>query len=114
MRGLHHLHVRKRRSAGHEPFPARTWRLRLLDRIVLAAGVIGPMMTIPQIVKIFALHDGSGISVITWGMYAALDIPWIIYGLAHREAPIALTYTLWLIMNVSVVAGALFYGAGLF
>ena len=114
MRGLHHLHVRKRRALGHEPFPARTWRLRLLDRIVLAAGVIGPLMTIPQIVKIFVLQDASGVSMISWGMYATLDIPWILYGIVHRDVPIALTYTLWLIMNVSVVAGAVFYGSGLF
>lgn len=110
----HHLHLRKRGARGLEPFPARSSLLRLLDRIVLVVGVLGPLMTIPQILKIFLLQDAAGVSVISWGTFALFDIPWILYGLIHHDRPIFITYILWIFMNSIVVLGALMYGAGLF
>ena len=87
--------------------------MRLLDRVVLAAGIIAPFMTVPQILKIYLLQDGSGVSVISWLAYTFLDFPWILYGVAHHSRPIVVTYVLWLVMNSLVVIGALQYGAGL-
>ncbi len=97
-----------------EPFPARTAWKRLLDRVVLAVGIIGPLTSIPQILKIYVLQDATGVSVISWGTWALLDIPWIIYGIVHRERPIVVTYCLWLFVNTMVFAGAVMYGAGPF
>lgn len=108
------MHLRKRKAHGLEPFPAKHPWLRLLDRVVLTVGVIGPLTSVPQILKIFILQDASGVSVLSWGIPALLDIPWIVYGIVHRERPIAISYTLWLLSNVLVVTGALMYGAGLF
>ena len=71
-------------------------------------------MTIPQIIKIYAFQDAADISLVTWGMYVLLDIPWIVYGLAHRERLIVITYSLWVCMNSLVFFGALFYGASSF
>lgn len=107
MAQLHtHPHARTRT----EPYPAHTAALRALDRIVFVAGVIGPLMTLPQLVEIYASHNASGVSPLTWGAYALLDIPWILYGLSHREGPITITYTLWFIFNTLVLVGVLLYG----
>lgn len=114
MKGLYHLHLRERRAAGLEPYPARRISLWILDTVVLVAGVLGPLMTIPQIAKIYFVQDAAGVSVISWGMYALLDIPWIIYGIAHHSRPILTTYLLWFIVNALVVVEALVYGAGAF
>lgn len=114
MKGLHHLHIRKRVRNGLEPFPARTAWKRYLDRLVFAVGVVGPLASIPQVLKIYLTHNAGGISVISWGTLALFDIPWIAYGLVHRERPIALTYSLWFIINILVTIGATMYGAGLF
>ena len=114
MKGLHHLHLRKRISKGLEPFPARTSWKRQLDRLVLAVGVIGPAASIPQVLKIYVTQNAGGISVISWGALAILDIPWILYGLVHNERPIVMTYSLWFIINILVTIGATMYGAGLF
>ena len=110
MRGIHHLHLRKRLSRALEPYPARTFWKRLLDKTVYVVGVIGPVMTIPQIVLIYVGRDASGIAPISWLAWALLDIPWIIYGLVHREFPIVITYTLWFVCNMLVFIGALLYG----
>ncbi|RJR14119.1 hypothetical protein C4585_00795 [Candidatus Parcubacteria bacterium] len=115
MKWLSHLYFRKRISADTlEPFPAKDLRLIILDEIVLVVGVIGPLTTIPQILKIFILQDATGVSTLSWGLSALFDIPWIMYGIVHKERPITIAYTLWLIMNLAVFVGALVYGAGAF
>ena len=114
MKGLYHQHLRARGAAALEPYPARKVSLWILDMVVLAAGIIGPLMTIPQIAKILILHNAAGISVLTWGMYALLDLPWIIYGIAHASRPILLTYILWFLVNTLVAVEALMFGAGIF
>ena len=104
------MHLRKRAVKQLEPFPSRSFRLRALDRVVLTAGVIGPLTTIPQILKIYTTHDASGVSLLTWLLPAILDIPWIVYGFAHRERPIVITYSLWLVANLVVALGVVLYG----
>ena len=106
MAQLHH-HIHNRR----EPYPARSWSLRLLDRTIYVAGVVGPLMTIPQLIKIYAFHDAAGVSLLTWGAYALLDLPWILYGVAHKLRPITLTYVLWFTFNSLVCLGVLLYGS---
>ena len=94
-----------------EPYPAHSLALRMLDSIIYLVGVIGPLFTLPQLYEIFVLHNASGVSPLTWGGYALLDIPWILYGIVHHERPITITYTLWLIFNGAVFVGAVIYGA---
>jgi uncharacterized protein with PQ loop repeat len=109
-----HFVLRKRKAAGTEPFPAHSGWLRTLDRIVLTVGIIGPFTAVPQIIKIFTLHSATGVSLIAWAGPAVLDLPWIIYGIAHRERPIFVTYLMWAFANLLVVVGVLLYGGGPF
>jgi uncharacterized protein with PQ loop repeat len=106
---MYHLYVRKRGKKSSEPFPARTFWMRLLDTVVIVAGVVGPLMTIPQILLIYGAHNAADVSPLTWFGYATLDIPWIVYGIAHREWPIISTYWLWFVMNLAVGIGAILY-----
>ncbi len=104
-----HLHfaARKRR----EPYPSANLWLRLLDGIVLLGGIIAPIFTIPQIVLIYYTHSATGVSVVTWSVYALLDVPWILYGFAHKERAIVYSYLLWFVANATVAVGAIIYGA---
>jgi uncharacterized protein with PQ loop repeat len=106
---MYHLAARKRGKKKTEPFPARTFWMRFLDTMVIVAGVVGPLMTIPQMVLIYGNHTAGAVSPFTWFGYAVLDVPWIIYGIAHREWPIISTYWLWLAMNLAVAIGAVLY-----
>lgn len=103
---MHHYHTRRRA----EPFPARTYGMRLLDFVVYVAGIAGPLATVPQIVKIYSTQDAAGVSLMSWSIFALFDIPWIIYALVHKERPLVVCYTLWLIANVTVAVGVLLYG----
>ncbi len=112
MSGLNHLHLRKR-SAALEPYPARAKWKRFLDHLVLVVGVLGPAASLPQLVKIYSLHNATGLSALTWGIWALMDTPWIIYGFVHRERPIVYTYLLWFSINTLTCIGAVIYGDGL-
>lgn len=113
VKGLFHLQVRKRVSKNLEPVPARTFPKRFLDRVVLFVGILGPLTTIPQLVVIYTTHNATGVSALSWGLPALLDIPWILYGVIHRERPIIITYLLWFVANSAIFVGAIAYGSGL-
>jgi uncharacterized protein with PQ loop repeat len=111
---IHHLHKRKRIHQKLEKYPHENKWMRLLDKIILAVAFIGPLMNIPQIFKVYYLKNADGISLISWSAYTFFDIPWIIYGIAHKEKPIIVAYTLWFLTNALVVIGALMYSRVLY
>ncbi len=107
--GEHHSHIRKRLYKNSEPFPhPRLW-VRILDRVVYVAGFLGPAMTMPQLYLIYGTGDASGVSSLSWGAYMILNVPWILYGVVHKERVITFTYTLWFFVNGAVAFGALWY-----
>ena len=89
------------------PHPDR--RIRIIDDIVLVIGIIGPLANIPQIFKLFIEKNSIGISAITWMFYVMMGIPWIVYGIIHKEKPIIVAQSLWLITNVIILLGVLMY-----
>lgn len=107
---LHHLHTRKRFSGKTiHSYPAGTRTLRLLDKIVYAAGFIAILMMLPQLRLIFVEKDAGGLLPLTWITLALLNIPWIVYGFVHKERPIVIVYTLWIVVNILVFVGAVLY-----
>ena len=82
----------------------------MLDKLIFVAGVVGPVLSIPQIILIYSNKDASDISAVSWFGWAALNIVWILYGLAHKEPPIVMTYTFWFVINLTVAFGAILYG----
>jgi uncharacterized protein with PQ loop repeat len=110
MSGLVSKHIRKRKKqTSHRPRVSMFW-ISVLDKITTIAGIIGPLMTIPQIYQIYVLHLASGVSPISWLAFGLLDIPFITYGIVHKDRPIISTYILWLTFNMIVGIGAIVYG----
>ena len=107
---LHHFHVRKRVFQKKEPFPHTNKWKRVMDKAVYVAGVLGPLMTIPQVSKIWIDKNATGVSLASWVGYTATASVWLIYGLMHKEKPIIVTYILWVILEILVVIGVLIYG----
>lgn len=107
---LAHLYRRKRQSTKSlHPFPANSRGLRLLDKFVYTAGIISLLMMIPQLKLIYMAKNASGLEPMTWIVFALMDIPWIVYGLVHREPPLVFIYTMWLVANLLVFIGAVLY-----
>ena len=108
MQGLIHRHKQRRKLGIARPTRPSLWK-KILDRVTLAAGIIGPLMVIPQIYKIYSMHQAIGVSALSWTAFAILDVPFIFYGLAHKERAIVTTYTMFCIANTLVAIGAVLY-----
>ena len=108
--GLHHFHKRKRVHEKLEPYPhPEKWK-NLLDKLIYVAGIAGPIMSIPQLLKVWVEQNVAGISVISWASFAVINVFWIVYGVVHKSKPIVLNYTAWFIINVLIATGAVLYG----
>lgn len=110
MDGLIHRHRRKRKEDAIPVTPtiSKRWILTL-DRITLVAGIIGPITVIPQIFDIYYRHNATGVSIASWLAPGILDIAFLFYGIVHKDKPITVTYTLWLLANFAVAIGAIIY-----
>lgn len=81
-----------------------------LDKFIYIVGIVGPGMTIPQVLKIWIGRDASGISVLTWSGYVFFAFFWLAYGFTKREIPLILTNIIIIILSSLVVIGTLLYG----
>ncbi len=107
---IHHIHKRKRIHQKHEKYPHPKKGKRYIDRIVYIFGIIGPLTGAAQSYKIWSLKEAAGLSIIMFGFGILNDMVWITYGAIHKEKPIILMYSLWLVVNIITVAGILVYG----
>ena len=105
-----HIHQRKRKYQKLEEYPSPNKWIRFLDKFLLVIAVIGPLMLMPQIIKIFSSKNAAGISVLSWSLFTLLDIPWIVYGFVHKEKQIIVSSILWFLLNMVVIFGAVKYG----
>jgi len=110
--GMHHLNIRKRIHEKHEEFPSPVKKIRYLDRIIYIVGILGPVMSLPQILKIFLLKNADGVSFLTYSTLTVFSCVWLWYGMVHKEKPIIVTNILWIISEIVIVVGVLIYGNG--
>jgi len=108
--GLHNFHRRKRIHQKHEPYPHPDNLKRFIDKAILFVCIAGPLMTIPQVFKIWILRNATGVSAISWGAYLVFAFFWLMYGILHKEKPIIINSSLWIILEALVVIGTLMYG----
>ncbi len=103
--GLRHKHERSKAHSKHK----RTPYIVFLDKLTFVVGVIGPFTVLPQIYTIFSTHSAKGVSIATWGLIFIVTFPWILYGLAHKDKSIIVSFALWEVVNLTVVIGVLIY-----
>ena len=104
--GLRHKHEQTAAHRAH----AGSGYLKFLDKLTFVAGVIGPFTVLPQIISIFSTHSAKGVSLATWLLIFIVTFPWILYGVAHKDKSIIVSFTLWEVANLAVVIGVMKYG----
>jgi uncharacterized protein with PQ loop repeat len=109
-KGLYHLHTRKRVHVKRQKYPAKQKLKRVVDTIMYAGAFLGPLFTLPQVLKIWVGKDAAGISLFTWSFYFVSAMFWVVYGTVHKEKPIILTYVLLGITYIAIITGAVVYG----
>lgn len=105
---LHHVHKRKK-NCEKKCLSSNKWK-DLMDKLIYIVALIGPLITIPQIIKIWVEKNAGGVSMITWSAYLIGGMFWLTYGIMHKEKPIILTNILWILMDVMVIIGVYVYG----
>jgi uncharacterized protein with PQ loop repeat len=108
--GIHHYHKRKRTKHSSKRKRELKKFKSFLDKTVYFVALFGPIMTIPQVLKIWAEQSVAGLSLISWSAYCCVSLFWLTYGIVHREKPIIFSNVLWLITDTSIVVGILIYG----
>lgn len=110
LQALHHLHRRKRIHQEHEKYPHPDPKKAIFDKLVYAMSLLMPIMSIPQIYKIFSEQDASSISLITFGTYLFGNFVWFAYGILHKASPVLIANFLFGIVHALILTGALLYG----
>ncbi len=84
----------------------KNWKTKF-DEMMVVAGLISPLATIPQIVKLYATHTqhAVGQSLTTWTVYTAISVLWVVYGVVNRQLAILVGNCLGTIMYGIVVIG---------
>ena len=100
--GLHHVHVMKKKTGKKDHL--------IIDKLILFVAIMAPLMTVPQVLKIWVYQNATGVSLLSWASYLIFAFIWLSYGIAHKEKPIIITNVLWIIMKVFVVVGVWRYG----
>ena len=108
--GLHHFINRKKKKSNNEENQSHNSWKKILDKCIYVIGLVGPIMTLPQVKIIWIDHQVEGVSLLSWSAFLVIAIFWILYGLAHKELPIIITNALFLILDTAVVIGILLYG----
>jgi len=103
---LHHLKtvnkktVQKKKGAQPKTF---------LDYVLYFFVFTTPLFELPQAYIIYSRQDASDVSVATWGYFAISSVAWLTYGIRHRIWPIIFAYSLYLVIETSIVIGIIRY-----
>lgn len=104
---IHHLHQRKRVHLDDQSYPHPHRFKRFLDKAVYVVGAIAPMVGSVQAYKIWNEQTAEGVSLSMFGFNIVNNIVWLCYATAHKERPILVMYSLWLVVNIIIVSGIL-------
>ena len=108
--GPAHVQKRIRVYQKCEPYPHPEKSKMIIDKVVMIAGILGPILTIPQITNIWIDKNASGVSAIAWGAYMCMAVLWVIYGIMHKAKPLIIIYSIWIVLDAFIVLGTLIYG----
>jgi uncharacterized protein with PQ loop repeat len=85
------------------------WK-EFLNKAIYFIGIVGPVLVLPQLLKIWTTKDASGLSLITWTLWIFVDSIWIMYGFVHKILPIVFSHSAYIFTQIGVVTGILLYG----
>lgn len=76
-----------------------------IDKLVYLAVIVGPVMTFPQLLLV--IQGKTDTSILTWGGYFFISVIWLAYGLKHKDKPIIIVQTSYVLLDGAIVIGLL-------
>ncbi|MBL8905134.1 MAG: SemiSWEET transporter [Rhizobiales bacterium] len=91
------------------------WKVEF-DRFMVFAGLISPLATIPQIVKLYATHTelAAGQSLTTWALYTIIAALWAVYGIINRQLAVLVGNALGTLIYAIVAIGIVIHAGWTF
>lgn len=80
-----------------------------IENFALAAAIIQPLITLPQIIEIYSNQSARDVSLATWVGYLIFGLIFLVYGAAFKLKPIFFGQIIWVTMQSIVIAGILIY-----
>jgi len=80
-----------------------------MDHSIYLIGILAPLMGGTQALKIWTEKTADGIAIQFFAFNVFANIFWLTYGVLHKEKPIIMMYSLWLVVNISIVTGTVIY-----
>ena len=99
--GLHHFHRRKKLHKLNELYPTKDPLKRFMDKAIYVVGVFGPLMTIPQVIKIWGDKTAAGVSLISWVSYLNMLFSLNIYNFPWETSHFPLEITQFPLTGIS-------------
>jgi uncharacterized protein with PQ loop repeat len=81
-----------------------------IGKSIYLIGFMGPLVTIPQVIRIWVRKSAEDIALFTWIGYLFLGIAWLVYGIIYQDKYIILGSVLWMVMYLLILAGKILYG----
>lgn len=95
--GHAHKHLHKK--------PKKDW----FDYLLYAFMVATPLFELPQAWKIYTTQSAHDVSLSTWGFFVISNAAWILYAIRNKLWPLIVVYSLFMVIEVSIVIGILLY-----
>jgi MtN3 and saliva related transmembrane protein len=91
--------------------PLHLKALRVFEPLMVVAGIVTPLATLPSISKLYFTHSqhASGQSLVTWSIFALASLLWLVCGLLNRKPAIYIGNIIALAMNLLMVNGILMH-----
>ena len=81
----------------------------VFDGLIYSVAFLAPLMTLPQLYKVWVDGQSQGVSVYTWLTYSIISLIWVVYGIRLRAKPIIFTNGLLMIVDSLIVVGLIFH-----
>jgi uncharacterized protein with PQ loop repeat len=89
-------------------FVDRKYKKRI-EGFALTAGIVQPLITLPQIIAIYGSHSAKDVSLLTWLGYLIFGVIFLVYGIVFNLKPIWVGQIIWVTMQAITVVGILLY-----
>ena len=93
----------------HFPKSKKKKEIFLIDSLAYVAGVIAPLMAIPQLYIVWVDKNVGGVSALSWGSFAFFNLIFIAYGLINKEKLIIFSNSIRFFILSFIAIGVLLY-----
>jgi len=80
-----------------------------IEGFALTAGIVQPLITLPQIIAIYGSQSAKDVSLLTWVGYLIFGLIFLFYGIVFSLKPIWVGQIIWVTMQTITVVGILLY-----